>query len=243
MDRMEQLQFLNRSAAGGAAPIRASRPPNPRGGGGPAPAAPRPDERPPAPCPWTRSSWPSRTPCSPPSGRRGAWWTGSASRPPRGPPAGPVAGGHHPPAGRRHRQRRQRRPAGLLRPLPRLHRQRHPLGGGAPAPGGVPPAHGGPGPPGAQWPGQADQGLQPARHLRAPHGGAHRPGAGDRARTGQELASCYRACLELAPEHHLRSVAFCCISTGEFHFPNREAAEMAVGAVTEFLRQTLPSRR
>lgn len=49
-----------------------------------------------------------------------------------------------------------------------------------------------------------------------------------------ELAACYRSCLELAAEHGLESVAFCCISTGEFHFPNREAAEIAVRTVTEF---------
>lgn len=52
-----------------------------------------------------------------------------------------------------------------------------------------------------------------------------------------ELASCYRSCLLLAAEKGLRSVAFCCISTGEFHFPNQEAAEIAVKTVTEFLRQ------
>ena len=52
-----------------------------------------------------------------------------------------------------------------------------------------------------------------------------------------ELASCYRSCLELAAAEGLRSVAFCCISTGEFHFPNREAAEIAVRTVKEFLRQ------
>ena len=51
----------------------------------------------------------------------------------------------------------------------------------------------------------------------------------------QELAACYRSCLELVAEHSLRSVAFCCISTGEFHFPNREAAEIAVKTVREFL--------
>ena len=51
----------------------------------------------------------------------------------------------------------------------------------------------------------------------------------------RELTSCYRACLELAAEHGLRSVAFCCISTGEFHFPNQEAAEIAVKTVREFL--------
>lgn len=52
-----------------------------------------------------------------------------------------------------------------------------------------------------------------------------------------ELAFCYRSCLELAAEKGLRSVAFCCISTGEFHFPNQEAAELAVKTVSEFLRQ------
>ena len=51
----------------------------------------------------------------------------------------------------------------------------------------------------------------------------------------RDLAACYRSCLELAAEHSLRSVAFCCISTGEFHFPNREAAEIAVKTVREFL--------
>lgn len=52
-----------------------------------------------------------------------------------------------------------------------------------------------------------------------------------------ELASCYRSCLELAAEQGLRSIAFCCISTGEFHFPNREAAEIAVKTAAEFLRR------
>lgn len=57
------------------------------------------------------------------------------------------------------------------------------------------------------------------------------------ARDREELASCYRACLTLAAEHGLESVAFCCISTGEFHFPNQEAAEIAVKTVTDFFRQ------
>ena len=51
------------------------------------------------------------------------------------------------------------------------------------------------------------------------------------------LASCYRACLELAAEYELESVAFCCISTGEFHFPNELAAEIAVETVKEFLKK------
>lgn len=50
-------------------------------------------------------------------------------------------------------------------------------------------------------------------------------------RDEEALASCYRACLELARENGLRSVAFCCVSTGEFHFPNRRAAEIAVQTV------------
>lgn len=45
------------------------------------------------------------------------------------------------------------------------------------------------------------------------------------------LESCYISCLELAKENGIDSVAFCCISTGEFRFPNRRAAETAVGAV------------
>lgn len=52
----------------------------------------------------------------------------------------------------------------------------------------------------------------------------------------QQLASCYRVCLELAENNHLRSIAFCCISTGEFHFPNREAAEIAIYEVHKYHR-------
>ena len=51
------------------------------------------------------------------------------------------------------------------------------------------------------------------------------------------LASCYRACLELAAKKRLESVAFCCISTGEFHFPNQIAAEIAVQTVKAFLKK------
>ena len=48
-----------------------------------------------------------------------------------------------------------------------------------------------------------------------------------------QLASCYRACLDLADRKGLRSVAFCCISTGEFHFPNELAARIAIQTVSE----------
>lgn len=51
------------------------------------------------------------------------------------------------------------------------------------------------------------------------------------------LASCYRSCLALAAENGLESVAFCCVSTGEFHFPNDLAAEIAVATVKEFLKK------
>lgn len=49
------------------------------------------------------------------------------------------------------------------------------------------------------------------------------------------LASCYSSCLKLAAEYCLESVAFCCISTGEFHFPNETAAEIAIATVKAFL--------
>ena len=54
----------------------------------------------------------------------------------------------------------------------------------------------------------------------------------------KKLASCYNSCLSLAKEHNLKSIAFCCISTGEFHFPNEKAAEIAVNAVRNFTEIT-----
>ncbi len=54
----------------------------------------------------------------------------------------------------------------------------------------------------------------------------------------KQLASCYRSCLELAEQTGIKSIAFCCISTGEFHFPNDKAAEIAVQTVKEYRRQT-----
>ncbi len=56
------------------------------------------------------------------------------------------------------------------------------------------------------------------------------------ARDCELLADCYRACLVLATQHSLQSVAFCCISTGEFHFPNDRAAEVAVSVVRDFVQ-------
>lgn len=51
----------------------------------------------------------------------------------------------------------------------------------------------------------------------------------------EDLRRCYESVLRCCAENGIRSVAFCCISTGEFHFPNGEAAEIAVKAVTDFL--------
>ena len=52
------------------------------------------------------------------------------------------------------------------------------------------------------------------------------------------LRSCYLSCLALADEKQLESIAFCCISTGEFHFPNEKAAEIAIRAVREYKAET-----
>ena len=59
----------------------------------------------------------------------------------------------------------------------------------------------------------------------------------DGALTGKhcaQLASCYRSCLTIAVEHGCRSVAFCCISTGVFGFPQKEAAKIAVQTVRDW---------
>lgn len=52
------------------------------------------------------------------------------------------------------------------------------------------------------------------------------------------LADCYRSCLTLADENGLNSIAFCCVSTGEFHFPNERAAQIAIRTVEDYKRQT-----
>jgi O-acetyl-ADP-ribose deacetylase (regulator of RNase III) len=54
----------------------------------------------------------------------------------------------------------------------------------------------------------------------------------------KQLASCYRSCLELAQENEIKSIAFCCISTGVFMFPNEEAARIAVQTVKDYKAET-----
>lgn len=53
----------------------------------------------------------------------------------------------------------------------------------------------------------------------------------------EELTSCYNSCLSLADSYHLTNIAFCCISTGVFCFPNQRAAEIAVSTVERFLKE------
>ncbi|MCD8122556.1 MAG: protein-ADP-ribose hydrolase [Clostridiales bacterium] len=53
-----------------------------------------------------------------------------------------------------------------------------------------------------------------------------------------QLASCYLSCLKLAEQHEVASIAFCCISTGVFRFPNERAAEIAVQTVKEYKLRT-----
>lgn len=56
------------------------------------------------------------------------------------------------------------------------------------------------------------------------------------SRHRQELARCYTACLDAAMAEGLRSIAFCCISTGVFGFPQRQAARIAVDTVRLWLK-------
>ena len=53
----------------------------------------------------------------------------------------------------------------------------------------------------------------------------------------KDLRSCYENVLKCCLEHNIKSVAFCCISTGEFHFPNDKEAEIAWKTVTAFLEK------
>ena len=53
----------------------------------------------------------------------------------------------------------------------------------------------------------------------------------------RDLMDCYRNTLDMCLQNEIRSVAFCCISTGVFHFPNQRAAEIAVRTVTDWLNE------
>ncbi len=53
----------------------------------------------------------------------------------------------------------------------------------------------------------------------------------------KDLADCYRNTLDMCLDNGLKSVAFCCISTGVFHFPNERAAEIAVKTVSDWMEE------
>ena len=55
----------------------------------------------------------------------------------------------------------------------------------------------------------------------------------------EQLAQCYHSCLDLAEQNGLESIAFCCISTGVFHFPNELAARIAIETVKSYPRHAL----
>lgn len=55
----------------------------------------------------------------------------------------------------------------------------------------------------------------------------------------EQLAQCYRSCLDLAEQNGLESIAFCCISTGVFHFPNEQAAKIAIETVKSYPQHAL----
>ncbi len=52
------------------------------------------------------------------------------------------------------------------------------------------------------------------------------------------LASCYESCLRLADRHGIKTIAFCCISTGVFHYPQEQAAKIAIKTVQEYLKDS-----
>lgn len=81
----------------------------------------------------------------------------------------------------------------------------------------------------------------PSRYVLHTVGPIVRGGAPTPWQDGQ-LASCYRSCMELADSHGLGSVAFCCVSTGEFGFPRERAARIAVETVTGCLERAVHVR-
>lgn len=54
----------------------------------------------------------------------------------------------------------------------------------------------------------------------------------------EQLKSCYASCLEIADKNDIESIAFCCISTGVFMFPNERAAEIAIQTVKQYKQRT-----
>ena len=76
----------------------------------------------------------------------------------------------------------------------------------------------------------------PAKHVIHTVGPAIPHGSKPSDKNNEELASCYRSCLDIANANKLESIAFCCISTGVFNFPQKLAAQIAVETVEEYLK-------
>ena len=75
----------------------------------------------------------------------------------------------------------------------------------------------------------------PSRYVLHTVGPIISAGKSPTAKETELLSDCYRSCLELAARHQLQSLAFCCISTGVFHFPREQAAHIAVKTVSDWL--------
>lgn len=75
----------------------------------------------------------------------------------------------------------------------------------------------------------------PSKHVIHTVGPAIPQGSAPSGNDCELLASCYRSCLEIASESKLESIAFCCISTGVFNFPQDEAAKIAIKTVEDYL--------
>lgn len=78
----------------------------------------------------------------------------------------------------------------------------------------------------------------PSKYVIHTVGPAINPGSKPSVKDKNDLASCYRSCLDIASYNNLESIAFCCISTGVFNFPQDLAAEIAIKTVNEFLNNT-----
>lgn len=76
----------------------------------------------------------------------------------------------------------------------------------------------------------------PAKHVIHTVGPAIPQGSKPSDKNEEELANCYRSCLDIANANGLESIAFCCISTGVFNFPQELAAQIAIETVEDYLK-------